>query len=37
VETGEENLWLSLLTDLVFSHGFSHVGQCEAPRYLEAR
>lgn len=25
------------LTDSVSSHGFSHVGLCEAPRHLEAR
>lgn len=35
VET-EEDPRLSV-TDLGFSHGLSHVGLCETPRYLEAR
>lgn len=34
---GESKAFSAGLTDLFFSHGFSHVGLCEAPRYLEAR
>lgn len=33
----KENSRLSRLTDLVLAHGFSHVGLCEKPTYLEAR